>query len=125
MKGTGFPLKDNWKDNLKDIKYKFAAKILAGYRTMRPFCGVALMGLTLLTGCTTGKQSGNAGTTEPSAGATGSKAAGNVLRYALISEPTTLDPAKVEDGTTIDLLQNVFEGLVKWDEKNNIVPALC
>ena len=48
-----------------------------------------------------------------------------MLRYALISEPTTLDPAKVEDGTTIDLLQNVFEGLVKWDEKNNIVPSLA
>jgi oligopeptide transport system substrate-binding protein len=111
---------------LKDKKSKAMAKSVTGCRVALPLCGLAMAGLTLLlTGCTTGKQSGNAGTTEAGASAIGSKATGNVLRYALISEPTTLDPAKVEDGTTIDLLQNVFEGLVKWDEKNNIVPSLC
>ena len=78
-----------------------------------------------LTGCTTGKQGGDTGAASAGASGGSGKASSNVLRYALIAEPTTLDPATVQDGTTIDLLQNVFEGLVKWDEKNNIVPSLA
>ena len=83
----------------------------------------------VLTGCTTGRQGSDAGSTSGGAtdgqSKTGAKGTGNVLRYALTTDPTTLDPAKVEDGTTIDLLQNVFEGLVKWDEQNNIAPSLA
>jgi oligopeptide transport system substrate-binding protein len=51
--------------------------------------------------------------------------AANVLRYALQTKPTSLDPGTVEDGDTIDLLQQVFEGLVQWNEKNEIVPNLA
>ncbi len=47
------------------------------------------------------------------------------FRYPIPTNPTTLDPAKVEDGDTIDVLQQVFEGLVAWDEKNNVVPRLA
>ncbi|HXG24960.1 MAG TPA: ABC transporter substrate-binding protein, partial [Chthonomonadales bacterium] len=50
---------------------------------------------------------------------------GNVFRYALQSPPTQLDPALVEDGDTIDLLMQIFEGLVQWNEKNEIVPNLA
>src|SRR5437867_2000639 len=50
---------------------------------------------------------------------------GNVLRYALQSPPTQLDPSIVEDGDTIDMLQNVFEGLVMWNEKNDAVPNIA
>ncbi len=50
---------------------------------------------------------------------------GNVFRYALTTEPTDLDPARVEDGTTIDLLQQVFEGLVRWNVNNEIEPNLA
>jgi len=71
-----------------------------------------------LPGCFPSKGAGAAG-----AGAGG--AAANVLRYPLTDDPTTLDPGKVEDGTTIDMLQQVYEGLVKWDEKNQIVPNLA
>src|SRR5579862_2399505 len=56
-------------------------------------------------------------------GASGAK--GNVLRYAIQSPPTTLDPAAVQDGDTIDMLQQIFEGLVKWDDKNQVVPNLA
>jgi len=49
----------------------------------------------------------------------------NVLRYALPSPPTTFDPATVQDGDTIDLLMQVFEGLVQWNEENEIVPNLA
>jgi ABC-type transport system substrate-binding protein len=49
----------------------------------------------------------------------------NVLRYALQTRPTSLDPATVEDGDTIDLLLQVFEGLVQWNEQNQVVPNLA
>ncbi len=49
----------------------------------------------------------------------------NALRYAISSEPTTLDPALVRDGTTIDLLQQIYEGLVKWDISNQLKPAMA
>lgn len=49
----------------------------------------------------------------------------NVLRYALTAEPTTFDPALVRDGPTIDLLFQVYEGLVQWDEQNRLVPNLA
>jgi oligopeptide transport system substrate-binding protein len=77
----------------------------------------------LLSGCTTGQGNGNGGNGGAGALPTGNNA--NVLRYALIDEPTTLDPAKVEDGTTIDLLQQVYEGLVRWSENNEIEPNLA
>jgi oligopeptide transport system substrate-binding protein len=81
----------------------------------------------LLAGCTVTKNpgagvpggNGNAGTLGKV------ETTANTLRYALTAEATTLDPALVEDGTTIDLLQCVFEGLVKWDEQNRIVPGMA
>ena len=50
---------------------------------------------------------------------------GNVLRIPLLADPTTFDPAKVEDGTTIDMLQQMFEGLVRWTPQNTLAPALA
>ena len=72
---------------------------------------VCLAAVLTLSGCTTRNNSGGSG---------GSAGVGAVLRYPLTTEPTTLDPGKVEDGTTIDLLQQVFEGLVAWGEDNKI-----
>jgi oligopeptide transport system substrate-binding protein len=65
----------------------------------------------LLGGCPGGSGSGGSG--------------GNILKYALQTNPTNLDPGRVEDGDTIDLLQQIFEGLVQWDEKSEIVPNLA
>lgn len=53
------------------------------------------------------------------------KHASNVFRVPILASPTTFDPAMVQDGTTIDLLQNVFEGLVQWSPTNRIVPCLA
>lgn len=49
----------------------------------------------------------------------------NIFRVAMVSEPTTLDPAMVQDGTTIDLLQNIYEGLVMWTPDNKLAPCLA
>jgi len=48
----------------------------------------------------------------------------NVFRYPIVTNPTSLDPAIVEDGDTIDLLQQVYEGLFGWSTDNKVVPIL-
>src|SRR5579862_1167454 len=68
----------------------------------------------LLVGC--GKNKPAAGHVEPKA---------NVLRYAIINTPTEFDPALVQDGDTIDLIQNIFEGLTTWSEDNKVIPNLA
>jgi ABC-type transport system substrate-binding protein len=49
----------------------------------------------------------------------------NVFRYPIPDEPTTLDPGLVQDGDTIDALQQVFEGLVGWSEDNQVEGRLA
>ena len=79
-----------------------------------------------LTGCnTTGKKIGATGASDAAASGEDRAPKANVFRYPLTSDPTTLDPGKLEDGTTIDLLQQVYEGLVKWDDKNQLVPNIA
>lgn len=73
-----------------------------------------LLGIGLLAaGCTGGKFSERT-----------NAAAANTLRYP-IPELTKLDPAMVQDGDTIDVLQQVFEGLTVWDEKSQPAPGLA
>ncbi|MHB8636837.1 MAG: ABC transporter substrate-binding protein [Fimbriimonadaceae bacterium] len=48
-----------------------------------------------------------------------------IFRYSLVTNPTHVDPALVEDGDTIDLTQQIFEGLVMWNEKNEVVGNLA
>ena len=48
----------------------------------------------------------------------------NVFRYP-VESLTKLDPAMVQDGDNIDVLQQVFEGLTTWNEKNEPVPNLA
>jgi oligopeptide transport system substrate-binding protein len=49
----------------------------------------------------------------------------NLLRVPMASAPTTFDPAMAVDGNTIDMLQQVFEGLVQWTPQNTLAPALA
>jgi hypothetical protein len=77
------------------------------------FLAFGLIAMLFIAGC---------GKTEPQAGA---NAAAKVFKYPLVTSPTTLDPGKVQDGDTIDLVQQVFEGLVKWGDDNRVQPALA
>ena len=47
------------------------------------------------------------------------------FRYALASNPTTLDPAKVQDVDTMDLLGNIYEPLVRYGEDNKVEGVLA
>jgi oligopeptide transport system substrate-binding protein len=51
--------------------------------------------------------------------------AGQTLRLAQTTEPTTFDPAQVQDGPTIEVLMQVFDGLVQWTPENKLAPALA
>lgn len=100
----------------------FASKNQSFFRSVTLLAGLCLS--LAMAGCTTGPPAGG---DKPGGaiGNGGAQTAANVLRQPLTTEPTTLDPAKVEDGTTIDLLQQVFEGLVRWGEDNSITPSLA
>src|SRR5438105_3976568 len=52
-------------------------------------------------------------------------AAGSVFRYPLDAEPSSFDPVTITDPTTIELLQNVYEGLVQYDSENRLQPCLA
>lgn len=49
----------------------------------------------------------------------------NVFRYPIVTSPTKLDPHVVEDGDTIDLLQQIYEGLVFWGPDSKVHPQLA
>jgi ABC-type transport system substrate-binding protein len=77
--------------------------------------GVALVvSGALVVGCTKGNFSDSS-----------SKKNRNVFRYPIPTDPTSLDPGKVQDGDTIDLLQQTYEGLVGWDEDSKVAPRLA
>ncbi len=77
------------------------------------FCAATLVCL-ILSGCA----KGHFGSSIP-------KSQLNTFRYPLITDPTTLDPAIVQDGDTIDVIQQIFEGLVRFGQDNSIKPALA
>lgn len=82
---------------------------------MRVHVSALLLALALaVAGCGKGNFSQNA-----------SQGKENVFRYSLVQKPSTLDPALVQDGNTIDLIQQVFEGLVAWSEDNKTIPNLA
>lgn len=79
---------------------------------------IALLSLLFaLGGCTTGRN--------VSAASANGKGDTGTLREVLITDVTTLDPAKTPDLTTGEMLLQVFEGLVRYNEKNELEPRLA
>ncbi|MCW5939249.1 MAG: peptide ABC transporter substrate-binding protein [Fimbriimonadaceae bacterium] len=73
---------------------------------MRPNAFVWILA-ALLVGCSPGRFS-----------ETSASKPQDTFRYPIVTNPTTMDPHLVQDGDTIDLLQQVHEGLVGWNEKS-------
>ncbi len=81
--------------------------------SLLPFLSSSLL-LFCLTSCVHGKRTSGAGIgVQPQA----------TLRYPITLEPATLDPACLNETPTIELLQNVYDGLVMFDANNRIVPG--
>src|SRR5277367_5165491 len=47
------------------------------------------------------------------------------LKWAAQNDVITLDPHTQNHATTLSLLQNVYEGLVRYDKKFGVEPALA
>ena len=75
----------------------------------RLFILFSLLSLFTLTGCTRPR-----GTAHEA-----------VLRYPIIQEPGSLDPVRMQDVYTNELLQNIYEGLVTFDANNRVVACLA
>jgi ABC-type transport system substrate-binding protein len=83
---------------------------------MRPTTLASLSLLALvLAGCSSGKFD-TAGTAKP---------VPDVFRYPIVTSPTSLDPGVVQDGDTLDAIQQIYEGLVTWSPDNEVVGALA
>ena len=94
-------------------------KVDSGPLSRRTFvAALAALGIAALAEGCRGRSSENSG----ASASRGASSHPGVLRYPITAEPTTFDPALVRDGYTIDLLQNIYEGLVGWSEKNEVVP---
>lgn len=75
-----------------------------------------VISLLLLTGC------GKGGSEPTAAGSNPSN--GGVLRYPLLDDPASLDPAKFGDELTVDVGKEIYDGLVDIDfNTNKVVPA--
>ena len=49
----------------------------------------------------------------------------DTFRYPIITTPTSFDPGNVQDGDTLDLLQQIYEGLVTWDTNSRVTGAIA
>ncbi len=78
-----------------------------------------LSALSLVSGCTT--KGGQSASQNPG----GTAAAAETLKVAMNIEPVSLDPAKVQDLYTAELLMNCFEGLVRFNKDNKLEAALA
>lgn len=75
----------------------------------------AAMAVTLLTGCGSSK----------SASSADSKSGGRTFTVALDSDIVKLDPAFAYDFTTNPVVDQITEGLLAFNDKNELVPALA
>ena len=80
---------------------------------MRPYSLLTVLAL-FAAGCGAGKF--NSSKAEPVPG---------VFRYPIVTSPTSLDPGVVQDGDTLDVIQQIYEGLVTWSPENQVVGALA
>lgn len=84
-------------------------------------CGVLII-CVVMGGCTTHSNS-PAPTTVGSSAQT--DAGSHTLRQMLWSEPSSIDPATVPDVIATALVMHTFEGLTRFNEKNEIEPCLA
>ncbi|WP_027339338.1 ABC transporter substrate-binding protein [Halonatronum saccharophilum] len=78
-----------------------------------------LLVFALLVGCESAQE--NVGLEE----VTEEQRYGGTFQGRLSSDPPTLDPAHATDTTSTKAIGNIFDGLVRYDEELNVVPAIA
>lgn len=81
-----------------------------------------LMGALLLGGCLWKKAAPEKNTPGETAGA---KKVGGVFQTRLNAEPPTLDPAMITDTISSQVAENLFDGLVQYDQNLNVRGAIA
>ena len=84
-----------------------------------PWQLATLCALTLLTAC--GKQEAG----DNNKGLSENKEAGSVITRNNTAEPQSLDPHQITGIPEINIIRDLFDGLVQTDEKGEIQPALA
>lgn len=89
--------------------------------------GIALVGAMALTGCGNGSSStaSATGTTEASSGSEVSTTGEKIVRVVSGGEPGSLHPALAQGTHESVILDHVYEGLMKRNEKSEIVPGMA
>jgi oligopeptide transport system substrate-binding protein len=83
-------------------------------RALRPLAVIGAIGV-VVAAC------GNGTSTTPSA----SLAADQTLRFPSDSDIGTLDPAQINAETDVELYQNLFDGLLKFDDTLKVIPDIA
>lgn len=84
-------------------------------KKIKGWIGLALAGVLITAGgCGKGKVS-----------EAGKESQASAFKYSVVSNLVTLDPAKLTDVPTFEVLKNIFGGLVELDEKNQPAPNVA
>jgi oligopeptide transport system substrate-binding protein len=78
-----------------------------------------------LAGCSVQQKPGSSSGASGTAGSPNAAGVDKTLRVVMTIEPSTLDPAKLPDLYTSELLLHSFEGLTRYNDKNAIEPCLA
>ena len=86
---------------------------------MSPFLFLLFPLISLLGG------SGSPASAQEQSGDRGTAASGGIYRRPLEHDPATLDPARIRDIYSLSVSQQIFDGLVRFDQTLTITPALA
>jgi oligopeptide transport system substrate-binding protein len=105
----------------QEIRHNCPAAMLQLHRLMRLLLLVVLT--TMLPACT--RQDEAEKRQEPPSRVTREPAGGGTYRRPLGNDPASLDPAKVADIYSFAVINQLFDRLVEFDDRLNILPAIA
>jgi len=89
--------------------------LVGKFRLLRPLAVMGAIGM-LVAACGTGTTTNNNGS---------ALAADQTLKFPMDGDIGTLDPAQINAETDVEIYQNLFDGLLKFDDKLNVVPDIA
>lgn len=109
----------------RDAPMKRLYALMRNTTTHCPACIPLLVLALLFPGCAPPKSDTTKANAASAAPSGSSSFIPGVLRQQMRVEPSTFDPAVVFDIWTYDIVQQIYEGLTGFNEKNEVVPLLA